>query len=45
MHIVAHTCNVLDEKNLDKNFVKKEKSIIEEQIDKNGKKSEIIENY
>jgi len=43
MHIAAMSPMALDEKNLDKNFVKKEKSIIEEQIDKNGKKPEILE--
>ena len=37
MHIAAMSPMALDEKSLDKNFINKEKKIIEEQIDKNGK--------
>tara|TARA_A100001035_G_scaffold273214_1_gene263462 strand:- start:85 stop:660 length:576 start_codon:yes stop_codon:yes gene_type:complete len=43
MHIAAMSPMALDEKSLDKNFINKEKKIIEEQIDKNGKKPEILE--
>ncbi len=43
MHIAAMSPMALDEKNLDKNFIDKEKKIIEEQIDKNDKKPEILE--
>jgi len=43
MHIAAMSPMALDEKNLDKNFLKSEKKIIEEQLSKEGKKPEIIE--
>ncbi len=43
MHIAAMTPMALSEKNLDPDFVNKEKKIIAEQIDKSGKKPEILE--
>ncbi len=43
MHIAAMSPMALDEKSLDQEFLNKEKKIIEEQIDKNGKKPEILE--
>ena len=43
MHIAAMSPMALNEDNLDSDFINKEKKIIEEQIDKNGKKAEILE--
>ena len=43
MHIAAMSPMALDEKGLDKNFIEKEKKIIEEQLDKKEKKPEILE--
>ena len=43
MHIAAMSPMALDEKGLDKNFIENEKKIIEEQVDKKGKKPEILE--
>tara|TARA_B100001939_G_C16906287_1_gene602470 strand:+ start:558 stop:1460 length:903 start_codon:yes stop_codon:yes gene_type:complete len=43
MHIAAMSPMALNEDNLESNFINKEKKIIEEQTDKNGKKPEIIE--
>jgi len=43
MHIAAMSPMALDEKGLDKNFLESEKKIIQEQLDKEGKKPEIIE--
>ena len=43
MHIAAMSPMALNEDNLDTDFIKKERRIIEEQIDKNGKKPEILE--
>ena len=43
MHIAAMSPMALNEDNLDGDFINKEKKIIEEQIDKNGKKPEILE--
>ncbi len=43
MHIAAMSPMALDEKGLDKNFIENEKKIIEEQVDKKGKKLEILE--
>tara|TARA_B100000212_G_scaffold342560_1_gene330603 strand:- start:3644 stop:4546 length:903 start_codon:yes stop_codon:yes gene_type:complete len=43
MHIAAMSPMALNEDNLDSDFINKEKKIIEEQIDKNGKKPEILE--
>jgi elongation factor Ts len=43
MHIAAMSPMALDEKSLDKNFLESEKKIIEEQLNKEGKKPEIIE--
>ena len=43
MHIAAMSPMALNEDNLESDFINKEKKIIEEQIDKNGKKPEILE--
>ena len=43
MHIAAMSPMALNEDNLESDFINKEKKIIEEQTDKNGKKPEIIE--
>ena len=43
MHIAAMSPMALNENKLDADFINKEKKIIEEQIDKNGKKPEILE--
>ena len=43
MHIAAMSPMALNEDNLETDFIKKERRIIEEQIDKNGKKPEILE--
>ena len=43
MHIAAMSPMALNKDNLESNFINKEKKIIEEQTDKNGKKPEIIE--
>jgi len=43
MHIAAMSPMALNEKDLDKNFLETEKKIIEEQLNKEGKKPEIIE--
>jgi len=43
MHIAAMSPMALNEDNLESNFINREKKIIEEQTDKNGKKPEIIE--
>ncbi len=43
MHIAAMSPMALNEDNLESEFIDKEKKIIEEQIDKNGKKPEILE--
>ena len=43
MHIAAMSPMALDEKGLDKKFIENEKKIIEEQVDKKGKKPEILE--
>ena len=43
MHIAAMSPMALNENNLESDFVNKEKKIIEEQIDKIGKKAEIVE--
>jgi len=43
MHIAAMSPMALDKKGLDKNFIEKEKKIIEEQLDKKEKKPEILE--
>lgn len=43
MHIAAMSPMALDLKGLDKNFIENEKKIIEEQVDKKGKKPEILE--
>ena len=43
MHIAAMSPMALNEENLESNFIIKEKKIIEEQIDKSGKKPEILE--
>tara|TARA_B100000963_G_scaffold225529_1_gene196735 strand:+ start:1979 stop:2881 length:903 start_codon:yes stop_codon:yes gene_type:complete len=43
MHIAAMSPMALNEDNLDNDFINQEKKIIEEQIDKNGKKPEILE--
>ena len=43
MHIAAMSPMALNENNLESDFINKEKKIIEEQIDKNGKKPEILE--
>lgn len=43
MHIAAMMPIALDEKDLDKDFLMKEKKIIEEQIDKSNKKPEILD--
>ena len=43
MHIAAMSPMALNEDNLESNFINKEKKIIEEQTDKNGKKPEVIE--
>ncbi len=43
MHIAAMSPMALNKDNLESDFIKKEKLIIEEQVDKNGKKPEIIE--
>ena len=43
MHIAAMSPMALNEDNLESEFINKEKKIIEEQTDKNGKKPEIIE--
>ncbi len=43
MHIAAMSPMSLDEKSLDKEFIEKEKKIIEEQTEKRGKKPEILE--
>ena len=43
MHIAAMSPMALNKDNLEPDFIKKEKQIIEEQVDKNGKKPEIIE--
>ena len=45
MHIAAMSPMALNEDNLDSDFINKEKKIIEEQIDKNGKKADIWEYY
>ena len=43
MHIAAMSPMALNENKLDADFINKEKKIIEEQIEKNGKKTEILE--
>ncbi len=43
MHIAAMSPMALNEDNLESDFINKEKKIIVEQIDKNGKKPEILE--
>ena len=43
MHIAAMSPMALNKDNLDGEFINKEKKIIEEQIEKNGKKPEILE--
>ena len=43
MHIAAMSPMALNENKLDADFINNEKKIIEEQIDKNGKKPEILE--
>ena len=43
MHIAAMSPMALNENNLESDFINKEKKIIEEQIDKSGKKPEILE--
>ncbi len=43
MHIAAMSPMALNKDNLESDFIIKEKKIIEEQIDKNGKKPEILE--
>ena len=43
MHIAAMSPMALNENKLDADFINKEKKIIEEQIEKNGKKPEILE--
>ena len=43
MHIAAMSPMALNENKLDEDFINNEKKIIEEQIDKNGKKPEILE--
>lgn len=43
MHIAAMSPMALDEKSLDQSFLEKEKKIILEQLDKEGKKPEILE--
>lgn len=43
MHIAAMSPMALNEDNLETDFIKKERRIIEEQIDRNGKKPEILE--
>ena len=43
MHIAAMSPMALNEDNLEVDFINKEKKIIEEQVDKNGKKPEILE--
>tara|TARA_B100001287_G_scaffold258192_1_gene244398 strand:- start:909 stop:1811 length:903 start_codon:yes stop_codon:yes gene_type:complete len=43
MHIAAMSPMALNEDNLESDFINKEKKIIEEQIDRNGKKPEILE--
>ncbi len=43
MHIAAMSPMALNEDDLDSDFVNKEKTIIEEQIDKDGKKPEILD--
>ena len=43
MHIAAMSPMALNDDNLESDFINKEKKIIEEQTDKNGKKPEIIE--
>ena len=43
MHIAAMSPMALNKDNLEIDFIKREKKIIEEQIDKNGKKPEILE--
>ena len=43
MHIAAMSPMALNKDNLESDFINKEKKIIEEQIDKNGKKPEILE--
>ena len=42
MHIAAMSPMALNEDNLETDFINKERKIIEEQIDKNGKKPEIL---
>ena len=43
MHIAAMSPMALNEDNLESEFINKEKQIIEEQVDKNGKKPEVLE--